>query len=171
MVRAFLVLLMMTGFLAACDSTTGTTQIGADGQPLPKAYKIRRGETGQIQNRMLDSVNSLRAASGAGSLVLNSKLTSAASAHSRDMAKQGRPWHFGSDGSSPIDRVVKTGYPGQFLGENISETFESELVTLAAWMDQRDTRSVILDPKATNMGFSWHQESNGRIWWTLITGS
>ena len=57
------------------------------------------------------------------------------------------------------------------LGENISETFENELETLAAWMDQPGTRQVILDPKAVNIGFSWFQESNGKIWWTLLMGS
>jgi hypothetical protein len=30
---------------------------------------------------------------------------------------------------------------------------------------------VILDPKATNMGFSWYQEPNGKIWWTLVMGN
>ena len=57
------------------------------------------------------------------------------------------------------------------LGENISETYETELETLAAWMDQPDTRSVILDPNAVNLGFGYYQDSNGKIWWTLLTGS
>jgi uncharacterized protein YkwD len=57
------------------------------------------------------------------------------------------------------------------LGETISETYESELETLSAWMELPDTRSVILDSQAVNLGFAWFQESNGKIWWTLITGS
>lgn len=120
---------------------------------------------------MLDSVNALRSASGANAVTLNSKLTAAAATHSRDMSVQNRPWHFGSDGSSPIDRVARTGYPGTMLGETISETYESELETLSAWMELSDTRNVILDEKAVNLGFAWYQESNGKIWWTLISGS
>ena len=84
------------------------------------------------------------------------------------MSVQNRPWHFGSDGSSPIDRVQRSGYAGQLVGETISETYETELETLAAWMDQPDTRRVILDPQARSMGFSWYQENNGKLWWTLI---
>ena len=64
----------------------------------------------------------------------------------------------------------RVGYSGKLLGENISETYESELETLSAWMDQSDTREVILDPRARDMGFAWFQESNGKIWWTLIIG-
>ena len=87
------------------------------------------------------------------------------------MAVQNRPWHFGSDGSSPLDRVARSGYAGQLVGENISETYENETATLAAWMDLPATRDVILSPEARNLGLSWHQESNGKIWWTLITGT
>ena len=86
------------------------------------------------------------------------------------MSVQNRPWHFGSDGSSPIDRVRRAGYPGQMLGENISETYETELETLAAWMDETGSREVLLDKRATNMGFSWYQDSSGKIWWTLVMG-
>ncbi len=38
-------------------------------------------------------------------------------------------------------------------------------------MEQPDTRDVILNPQAVNMGFAWYQESNGKIWWTLLMGS
>lgn len=155
--------------LAACGG--GQTALGPDGRPVPGVYKISSFEENKITYRMLDSVNELRAAAGAGPLELNPQLTAAAATHSRDMHAQNRPWHFGSDGSSPLDRVVRTGYPGTMLGENISETFETELETLAAWMQEADTRDVILDPRARNLGFAWYQEPNGKLWWTLLTGT
>ena len=120
---------------------------------------------------MLDSVNALRQAAGAPPVELNAPLTAAAATHARDMSVQNRPWHFGSDGSSPIDRVKRAGYAGQLLGETISETYETELETLAAWMDAPDTRRVILEPAARNMGFAWYQEANGKIWWTMVMGN
>lgn len=129
------------------------------------------GDKARIQYRMLDAVNALRRAAGAPEVELDAKLTAAAATHSRDMSVQNRPWHFGSDGSSPIDRVRRVGYDGMLLGENISETYETELETLGAWMEQPDTRRVIVDPDARKLGFSWYQESNGKIWWTLITGT
>jgi uncharacterized protein YkwD len=101
---------------------------------------------------------------------LDSSLRAAAATHARDMSIQNRPWHFGSDGSSPIDRVNRVGYPGRLIGEAISETYESELETLAAWMETPDSRAVILDRRANQMGFAWYQEPNGKIWWTLVMG-
>jgi uncharacterized protein YkwD len=117
---------------------------------------------------MLDSVNALREAAGNPPVQLDSKLNAAAATHSRDMSVQNRPWHFGSDGSSPLDRVARVGYEGTLLGENISETYENEVQTLTAWMEDGGTRAVIMDPNARNMGFSWFQEQNGKIWWTLL---
>ena len=145
--------------------------LGPDGKPLPRAYDISQQDAGEIKFRILDSVNQLRAASGAQALQLNAQLTAAAATHARDMSVQNRPWHFGSDGSSPLDRARRVGYSGQLLGENISETYETELETLAAWMEQPDTRTIIMDRRATQLGFDWFQEPNGKIWWTLITGT
>jgi len=134
-----------------------------------KAYRIRNAD--KVQFRMLDSVNALRQASGNPVVQLDAQLNAAAATHSRDMAVQNRPWHFGSDGSSPLDRVARAGYTGSLMGEAISETYESEVETLSAWMEDSNTSAVIMDPKAVNMGFSWFQEKNGKIWWTLVMGS
>jgi uncharacterized protein YkwD len=170
MTRIFGLLLSALMVLSACATTPPEPTLGPDGKPLPQVYRIRSGETAQIQYRMLDSVNALREAAGVPPVRLNSKLTAAAATHARDMSIQNRPWHFGSDGSSPIDRVRRVGYEGQLVGETISETYETEIETLAAWMDEPTTRKVILSPEAREMGFSWLQESNGKIWWTMVLG-
>lgn len=163
-------ILVAAVLLTACTTGTTTPQMGADGKPLPKLYRISNSGTSKIQFRILDSVNSLRQASGASEVQMNAQLIAAAETHSRDMSAQNRPWHFGSDGSSPIDRVRRLGYSGPLLGELISETYETELETLGAWMEKPDTRAILLDKRATNMGFAWYQESTGKIWWTLIMG-
>ncbi len=169
MTRIFSLLFAGLMVLSACAvPATDPGTPGASAQTSSKAYRIRNA--GKVQFRMLDSINSLRAASGAGPVQLNAQLNAAAETHSRDMSKQNRPWHFGSDGSSPIDRAARAGYTGTMLGEAISETFETELETLAAWMEEPGTREVLLDKNATNLGFSWFQEKNGKIWWTLVMG-
>ena len=168
MTRTSLLFASLAMFLTACAAPA--PQLGPDGRPLPQIYRITARDEDQIQFRMLDAVNALRAASGASRVALNSELNAAAATHSRDMSVQNRPWHFGSDGSSPLDRVARVGYQGELVGENISETYETELETLAAWMEQPDTRDVILDPEARNMGFAWHQDATGKLWWTRVTG-
>ncbi|WP_439522737.1 CAP domain-containing protein [Marivita sp.] len=157
--------------LTACAGAPATPTLGPDGKPLPRVYRIRAGDTGRIQFRMLDAINALRQASGAPALELNARLNAAAATHAQDMSVQNRPWHFGSDGSSPITRIQRAGYNGKLVGEAISETYESELETLGAWMEAQNTRSVLLNPSARDLGFSWYQESNGKIWWNLILGT
>ncbi|WP_299413802.1 CAP domain-containing protein [uncultured Sulfitobacter sp.] len=168
MIRLFTVLMVAVLGLAACQPAGPS--VGADGRPIATAYKISQREAGKIPFRMLDSVNTLRTSSALPPVELDSQLTAAAATHSRDMQVQNRPWHFGSDGSSPVDRVRRVGFAGPLVGEVISETYESELETLGAWMSQPDTRRIIMSPDARKMGFSWYQEENGKIWWTLVMG-
>jgi len=170
MIRLISLLTAFALILSAC-APSQSTQFGSDGLPLPKVYKINERDTDKIQFRMLDSINALRSASGQAPVALNAELTAAAATHSRDMSVQNRPWHFGSDGSSPIERVQRVGFAGRLVGENISETYESELETLGAWMNKPDTRRIILSPEADSMGFAWYQERTGKLWWTMIMGN
>ena len=166
-----MIAIMMVGLISLSACVPVEPQLGRDGRPVTTVYKIDPNATGKLQFRMLDSVNALRNSKGVTSVQLNPQLNAAATTHSRDMSIQNRPWHFGSDGSSPIDRIQRVGYKGQLVGENISETYETELETLGAWIERPDTRRTILAADAKDMGFAWHQEENGKIWWTLIMGN
>jgi len=168
MIRVFAILFATAFALVGCSAPV--PQFGPDGQPLPKVYRILAKDTADIQFRMLDAINALRQARNIQPLVMNAELNAAAATHSRDMSVQNRPWHFGSDGSSPIERATRAGYTKQLLGEDISETYETELETLADWMKDPDTAGIIVDTKAQDMGFAFFQEPNGKIWWTLVTG-
>jgi uncharacterized protein YkwD len=145
-------------------------RIGPDGLPLPQVYRISDGDEQGVYFRFLDGLNALRGAVGAGEVRFSAELNAAAATHARDMALQNRPWHFGSDGSSPLDRVQRVGYPGELVGEAISETYEGELETLGAWAEAPETRGVLLDPQAVEIGLAWYQEPAGKLWWTLVTG-
>lgn len=168
MLRLVSLLLISLLTLSACAAPPidGSSSSGSS----TKVYRIRSGETAKLQYRMLDSVNSLRSASGAAPVQLNGSLNSAAATHARDMSIQNRPWLWSSDGSSPIDRARRAGFTGTFIGEVISESYETEIETLGAWMEDPGARSVILDSTAANMGFAWFQENNGKIWWSLVMG-
>lgn len=156
--------------LAACQPRSLPPVVPAT-QPTGAGNQIGAAETDQIPVRVLQQINMLRANIAVPPLVLNPQLSAAAMAHSRDMSAQNRAWHWGSDGSSPLDRARRAGYFGTIIGENISETYENDIETLNAWMATRDTRDVIMDPAATNLGIAWYQEPSGKLWWTLLTGS
>lgn len=166
MLRRSFILGSMSVGLSACGAPQAA--VGPDGLPLTQVYRIRPQDTDTIQFRMVDGLNALRQAANAGPVRLNAQLNAAAATHSRDMSVQNRPWHFGSDGSSPVDRLRRVGYNGALTGETISETFETELETLGAWNSDPSTRAVLLNPDANEMGFAWFQENNGKIWWTLV---
>ena len=150
-------------FLGACASGgPGTNQAGV--------YRIRASDTDDVQLRMLDSVNALRSGAGVAPVALNARLTSAAETHANDMSRQQRAWPFGSDGSSPYDRVRRSGYNGSLVAEIYSQSFETELETLAAWVDNGAWGAEILNPDAREMGFAWHQDQTGLIWWAVTLG-
>jgi uncharacterized protein YkwD len=170
MIKAFLVSVAAVFILGAC---TPPPEPDSNGAFRPVIFKTPKNNAGvnKLLFRHLDTVNAIRTARGLSTLELSAELNAAAKTHSIDMAAQQRPWHFGSDGSSPLDRVARTGYTGQLLSENISETYENDTETLQVWMDDEDSSAGILEPNARNIGLSWHQEKNGKIWWTQITGS
>jgi len=163
----YLSILALCGVTALSACSTGPAQTAGS----PRLYRVEAGQEAEVTYRMLDSVNSLRQARGLAPLQLNAALNAAAATHSRDMAVQNRPWHFGSDGSSPLVRATRAGYSGTLLGEDIAETYQTEIETLGDWMKQVGTREVVLNPAATDMGFAWFQESSGKLWWTIVTGA
>lgn len=163
--RDLLVLGLASAGVAACAPRV---PIGVDGLPQATVFRITEEDGRVIPFRMMESVNTLRRAAGAGPVQLDAQLNAAAATHSRDMAVQNRPWNFGSDGSSPVDRLQRVGYRGALVGEVISESFEDDSTTLAAWMSDRTSRDVIINPAATRMGIAWFQEPGGKIWWTMV---
>ncbi|WP_112321008.1 CAP domain-containing protein [Oceanibium sediminis] len=148
-------------FAAAC--TSGTQVV--DGVRI-----ISDSEVNGIRTAHVDAVNAFRSTQGQPPVRLNAQLTAAAATHARDMSVQERAWHFGSDGTSPQDRATRAGYAGRVLGENISESFDDEVEVLQSWLNDRFTRRVMLAPEADTVGFAFHQESNGKLWWVQLLG-
>ncbi len=162
--RILLALVLSLFVLSACVVPEGA----GDGTRIVRLSAI--GES-KIQFRHLDAVNAIRASRGLQALELDPLLISAAKKHAVDMQRQNRPWHFGSDGSSPPERVARIGFQGSFEGQNISETFEDDFNTLNAWMSDPLSSQVILDPQADSLGFGYSQEAGGKIWWVQILGN
>lgn len=165
--NAFLMALAGILLVSCSGGEPAATHVQLTGQ---KIYWISQRDRAQIQYRVLDTVNAVRRRKGVGPVNLSPQLNAAAATHARDMSVQNRPWHFGSDRSSPLDRARGAGFQGNLLGENISETYETETQTLAAWMRDPYARQVILHPRAHYMGIAWYQEVSGKIWWTQVFG-
>ncbi len=162
MTRLLAGLCLLTALISGCAPTGPTLPSGA--------YQIRPSDVPEIQYRMLDSVNALRARAGVAPVTLDARLTAAAQAHATDMSRQRRAWPFGADGSSPYDRVARAGFGGALVAELYAQTFETELDTLAAWVDDGAWGPEILAADATDMGFAWQQDPSGLLWWVIVMG-
>ncbi len=150
--------------LSACDPMGTTNVSGAPGV----VSSSELADIPAIQFRHADAINALRASRGLRQLNYSQALNSAALTHARDMALQQRAWHFGSDRSNPQSRAVRAGYGGRVLGENIAESFDGDIETLQNWLVEIDAAGIILDPRATSIGFGWFQEPTGKIWWVQM---
>ncbi|MEM0976298.1 MAG: CAP domain-containing protein [Pseudomonadota bacterium] len=161
--------LVFTAFMTvACTTSSQSPSTGYDYGV--EAFKIRGRMENQILERHLETINALRLSQGLAALEYSDALTAAALKHAADIKVQARAWHFGSDGTSPIERIANAGFPGQLVGENLSETYEDDQVTLQAWLRDPNSRSVILDPNARYIGFAWFQEPNWKLWWVQVIG-
>ena len=158
----FLFIIIISTFLSGCLETTEFSNSNS------KTFWISESRSKKLHGKMIDEVNLLRAENGLNAISINESLNLAAVAHSQDMYDQDRAWHFGSDGSSPLERIARFGFIGELTGENISETYENDELTLKAWMAQENARSIILDKDAKYMGLGWYQAQDGKIWWTQI---
>jgi len=133
--------------------------------------QITAGEANGIRLNQLDLVNTVRAQAGVPPLTLSLELTAAALTHARDIAVQKRAWNFGSDRSAPQARAERAGFNGLITGENVAETFMTNIEIFQAWAADSRSRQAMLDPRATHMGLGWYQEANGKLWWVMDIGA
>jgi uncharacterized protein YkwD len=155
--------------LSACAQFSPATAPRLDerGASVQGIYPVTEENLPQVRQRALETVNNSRAAAGLGPVTLDAVLNTAADGHSRSMSEQGRAWHFGPDGSSPLERVRRVGFSGTLIGELVSETYETEVQTIATWMGDPTQRAILLDPAASRIGVGVFQEPNNKLWWTL----
>lgn len=134
-------------------------------------HQITAGEANAIRLNQLDLVNAVRAQAGVPPLTLSAELTAAALTHARDIAVQRRAWNFGSDRSAPQTRAERAGFSGLITGEDVAETFMSNIEIFQAWAADSRSRQAMIDARATHMGLGWFQEANGKLWWVMDIGA
>lgn len=159
--------------LSACAQFSPATAPRLDerGASVQGIYPVTEENLPQVRLRALETVNNSRAAAGLGQVTLDTVLNAAADGHSRSMSEQGRAWHFGPDGSSPLERARRVGFSGALIGELVSETYETEVQTIATWMGDPMQRAILLDPAARRIGVGVYQELNNKLWWTLTVAN
>lgn len=90
----------------------------------------------------------------------NAVLESASARHVKDMVKQKRLNHTGSDGSDVATRVTDAGYNWSAVGENIAKGYASEKAVIAAWKKSPGHCKNIMKAAYTEMGVA----RSGNYW-------
>jgi uncharacterized protein YkwD len=131
-----------------------------------------------VHRQILDLVNKARvsgrrcggtAFKPAAPLSLNAMLSSAAYAHSQDMATHGVFDHRGHDGSTPVTRVEQAGYGGYLIvGENIAAGAMTAAEVTQGWLDSPAHCENIMDPRFSEIGigFAVNPTSSELVYWT-----
>ena len=159
---ALATLLLASGCRTIPDA--GSAQ-GPSSGPAPTCPATR-------SQQVVESTNALRARHGLTPLLVDSRLSRAALAHSRDLAASGGDGHTGSDGSLPTQRVEREAYAWLFLGENVAVGWRTADEVVLAWMRSPVHRENLLSEEARHLGVG-HVRRPGTAWgdyWTAVYG-
>jgi uncharacterized protein YkwD len=115
--------------------------------------------------------NVYRAAAGCEPLTVDPRLTSAAVAHSADMARRGYFGHDTPEGVTPFDRITGGGYQFSIAAENIAAGQRTPKDVLVAWMNSPGHRANILDCELTQIGVGYATGGSYGTYWTQSFGT
>lgn len=150
-----------TALLAGCAAA-----IAVAGSVLAAGPALADGGVGSVRTPMggdqgaavLGQINATRAANGCGPVAANPQLTASAARQADDMLAHGVQGHFGSDGSTPAQRIKDAGYAYANIGEIVFWSTGPGGGTAAAavtwWMNSPRHRAIITDCGFTDAGFS-----------------
>jgi uncharacterized protein YkwD len=101
---------------------------------------------------------------------LDAGLEAAARAHAADQFDRGcsKLSHTGTDGSSPFDRILRTGYRYRTAAENIACGYAGPGDVMNGWMTSSGHRANILNGSVTHVGISATRDAWGNTYWVQV---
>jgi uncharacterized protein YkwD len=135
-----------------------------------------------ISRRVLELTNEARSRArrcgstsfaAASPLSLSAPLERAALEHSRDMAMNSYMDHTGRDGSSPADRITRSGYKWRMVGENLASGIMTPEEAVAGWLHSPHHCANLMTPGFTEMGaaFAVNAATDAGVYWTQTFGT
>jgi uncharacterized protein YkwD len=120
--------------------------------------------------RALSLLNLHRLEHGLKPVALSAPLSQAAAVHAHDLARSDRVSHFGSDGSTPWDRVRRAGFEARVAAENVGAGQQTIEELFISWAQSEAHNRNLLNPLATHMGvaLAFEPESEFKTFWTLV---
>lgn len=121
-----------------------------------------------LAQQVVDLTNQHRIAAGCAPLTISPQLTSAAAAHSQDMAKNNFFSHTGSDGSTPWDRIRRTGYTYSTAAENIAAGYRTAEQVVQGWYNSEGHRRNMLNCNLREIGVAYADGGSYGRYWTQV---
>lgn len=150
--------------------------VGEAGDPLGvggRNSNCTYTENPEYVQAMIDLVNQTREEMGRKALHVNDKLTTAAQAHSIDMACTSAKFmlHSGSDGLYTGERLTKVGYTNPYYFELLGTGLAQDAMT--EWRRHEDTWPAVIDTYVTEIGVGYVFSKQSRFggYWTVILGA
>ena len=139
-------------------------------------------ERGAISRRVLELINQARARARrcgatpfavAPPLTLNATLGRAAQEYSNQMATWGYMNHTGHDGSSPAERITRSGYHWREVGENLASGIMTPEQVVTGWLGSPEHCANLMDPLFTQMGVAYavNPHDAAGVYWALEFGT
>lgn len=121
-----------------------------------------------LAQQVVDLTNQRRVAAGCAPLSVSPQLTSAAAAHSQDMARNNFFSHTGSDGSTPWDRIRRTGYMFSAAAENIAAGYRTAEQVVQGWYNSEGHRRNMLNCNLREIGVAYADGGSFGRYWTQV---
>lgn len=122
------------------------------------------GELRAVSRRVLELTNQARAQprrcgatpfAAAPPLSLDEALGRAALAYSQQMATWGYMDHAGHDGTTPAERITRSGYHWSEIGENLASGHMSAEQVVSGWLGSPEHCANLMDPLFRHMGVAY----------------
>lgn len=121
-----------------------------------------------LAQQVVDLTNQHRVAAGCAPLTVSPQLTTAAAAHSQDMATNNFFSHTGSDGSTPWDRIRRTGYTYSTAAENIAAGYRTAEQVVQGWYSSSGHRANMLNCNLREIGVAYADGGSYGRYWTQV---
>jgi len=122
---------------------------------------------------ILSEFNDYRAQYGLMPVVYNDKLQAASKRHADDMAVNSFLAHYGSDGSSPGDRVQEASYYPSIAAENAAAGQISWAQVFKGWKNSEGHNDNLLRNDVSDFGIAvaYNPQSEDLYYWAMIVAS
>jgi uncharacterized protein YkwD len=122
---------------APIDTPLATSPLAATAAPTPVAASATLGDDpAMLEALLVATINQVRTANGLPPYQHSPELSSAARAHSCDLASHGLISHESSEGRTLAQRLAGATPPWEWPSENIAAGVADPAATVALWMDE-----------------------------------